>query len=221
MADDVFIADRAQLNIRVKEFRTEYEPDPTKPGSVREVDYVEWIVKGDQHQTEIVSKVQRLKGGSKISGYDGLEKYYPPAVEWAVIGPAYEAWKKDQTIPLDGTPLDAWPGLTTPQAKIFKAQSVLTVEDIASLTETQIGRVPLPNTREIKERAKAFLMAKSDNSKIEAALSGRDEKIARQEQELADMRAKLDALLAQSGDDPPKRRGRPPRAEQPEQNEAA
>ena len=204
--------------IRVTRFWTDYKPDPKKPGEMVGVDWVEWRIRGDQHTSMRSEAVSRLCGGEKWSGHEQAMKYYAPSPEWVVIEPAYEAWKKKQDIPVNGTPLDAWPGLNPAQAEALKAADILTVEDCANMTDGQIGRARLPDARQIKERAKAFIAAKGDQSRIAAELASRDDLIAQQAAAIEELRARMEALAGEA--EPVKRRGRPPRA-QTEEVEAA
>ena len=151
-------------------------------------------------------------------------------VLWAAIGPAYEAWKSGQEVPVDGTPLGAWPGINETQAEAIRAIGIRTVEDVAAMTDTIMARIRLPNARSIRDLAQRFITAKDDRA-VEQALADKD-------REIADLRAKMDqladmvaasnvALPAAEGDAEideeiegdviplaaPRRRGRPPKAQ--------
>lgn len=122
--------------------------------------------------------------------------------DWDAIEPAYEAWKKGNAAPEHGTPLGAWPGLTPEQVQIFKACGMQCVEDIAGMTEKVMQMVKLPEVRRYKEEAKRFLEAK-DQHAVELKLKQQAEQIAA-----------LQAMLEERAEaEPPKRRGRPPKAE--------
>lgn len=151
-------------------------------------------------------------------------------VLWAAIGPAYEAWKSGQEVPVDGTPLGAWPGINETQAEAIRAIGLRTVEDVAAMTDTIMARIRLPNARSIRDLAQRFITAKDDRA-VEQALVDKD-------REIADLKAKMDqladmvaasnvALPAAEGDAEideeiegdviplaaPRRRGRPPKAQ--------
>lgn len=79
---------------------------------------------------------------------------------WNAVGPAYEAWQQGNEIPETGTPLAAWATLSGEQAAALKAAGLRTVEDVAEMTDTIIGRVRLPNARLLKDAAGKFLDAR-------------------------------------------------------------
>lgn len=83
------------------------------------------------------------------------------AARWDVVKPAYEAWKKGEDIPEDGTPLGAWPGINADQAAFLKSMRITTVEEVAAMTDSTIDRLPFPQKREIPKLAKAFLKGKT------------------------------------------------------------
>ena len=107
---------------------------------------------------------------------------------WAEIEPAYEAWRKGEEIPEDGTALAAWAGVTKEQAAVFKSMGIRTVEAVAEMGDSTIDRLPFPNRRELKKTAKAFLEGRGA-----AALS--DELVAAQER-IAAMEAMLAEMTA-------------------------
>ena len=95
-----------------------------------------------------------------------------------------------------GTSVKEWPVLSPAQAQNFIACHILTIEDVAAMTEEAMARVGM-GSRELKEKAREWL-------------SGRDEKAARitaLESQLAEALEKIDALTQE---DKP-RRGRPPK----------
>ena len=49
--------------------------------------------------------------------------HYALIKRWEVVGPAYEAWKKGQEVPEDGTPLAAWPGVSPEIAQRLRSMS--------------------------------------------------------------------------------------------------
>lgn len=200
----------AVLAIAPVKFKTEYVVDPTT-GEMRETDWVKWIKKGDQHKSEVWEKVSRY---ARLANMPGPH-------EWDVVGPAYEAWKKGQSLPVDGMPLEAWPGLTAEQAEALRRMNLFSLEDFASASDAVLQRAPFPNIRVMQQNARRYLEAKSRDRSIEDALAARDAVIE-------EMRVKLAALEAGEGEDddedeqegaeeppmlaeaPPKRRGRPP-----------
>jgi hypothetical protein len=207
--------ERQRPAIKIERFWTDYEPDPASPGKQRSIDWVQWIKIGDQHQSTISDKVARLRGGER-KGADGSMKFYPPDIVWQAIGPAYEAWKKNETIPVDGTPLEAWPGVTHELLRVCKGANMLSVEDVAAMTESTMQRIGIPNIRGIKAKAQAFLDAQRDTAKIEAVLVEDRATIARQASELEELKAMIEQLSAQNGGEIRRGPGRPPKQPQAE-----
>jgi hypothetical protein len=202
--------ERDRPAIKIEKFWTDYEPDAANPGKLKPVDWVQWIKQGDQHQSTISEKIARLMGGMRVGG-DGNEKFYQPDIVWSVIGPAYEAWKRKEDAPVDGTPLEAWPGVTHEQVRVFKGANLVSVEDIAAMTESTLLRIGIPNIRGIKQKAQAFMEAQRSQSQIEAVIAGDRETIAKQATELAEMRALLQELSAAQGETARRGPGRPPK----------
>jgi len=95
-------------------------------------------------------RAEIAKGGGGDTGA-GLRS------QWAQIEPAYTAWKQGQELPENGTPLSAWSGLTPEQADVMRAVGLKTVEAVADMGEALLMRPPLPNLREIKRLAGAFI----------------------------------------------------------------
>ena len=54
---------------------------------------------------------------------------------------AYEAWKKDQEPPVNGTSIKSWPVLTVGQVKTLTNLRILAVEDLANANEETISRI--------------------------------------------------------------------------------
>ena len=114
-----------------------------------------------------------------------------------------------------GTPLDQWPQLTAAQAEEFKALKFFTVEQIAGASDAQlqaIGMVGGSAPMQLREKAKAFLAFASGTALPQAQAA----ELAAAKQQMADMQAQLNALMAtQAGLTPaaeaPKKRGRKPK----------
>lgn len=76
---------------------------------------------------------------------------------WAVIEPAYRAWKESGEIPENGIPIKAWAGVNSDQARVLVQHGIKSVEDLAAMTESSITKIPLPDLRALREQAKTFL----------------------------------------------------------------
>ena len=131
--------------------------------------------------------------------------------------PAYEAWKKGEELPTDGTPLGAWPGITPDQAAGLKAAGLRSIEEVANANDALMSKIPLPNVRGLKELAANYL-AGSDRAKVASALADKDREIAEMREQLEELRqltiASMQAAesdIEADGSEAPRRRGRPPK----------
>jgi hypothetical protein len=203
----------AKPDLRVKEFTVTYEQkkaiemvermtphgvyrEPVVvdvPGEFTEVEWCEWFRVGNAQFSTIKDKVTRLQKDSIV---------------WPSLAPYYDAWKKGQEMPSIGTPLGIWPGVNQAQANALKTFGIRTVEEVASMEEGVMNRVPLPGMRSLRENAKRFLEAR-DSKVVEEELAKRDAKIEV-------LTAQLENLAIQFAErDEPQRRkpGRPPKDE--------
>lgn len=113
-----------------------------------DVEYVEQIIPGDKHC--VVD--ERVK--------DAHRERWPRQ---------YDAFKKSQEVPVEGTPLEEWAGMSASQVLELKSCHIRTVEQLAELSDTQLAKsVPMGGTA-LRERAKKYVSQESDaDRKIEA-----------------------------------------------------
>lgn len=192
--------------IRLIGFRTTYEKlpvrgtDPLKDKTdpqgfllneagkrIIEPQEVDWAIYAPGHSplgTHTVERIKHLIPDPERHGddLDGTKLAFMTA-RWEKIRPAYEAWKAGKEIPTSGTPLTAWPALNEEQVRIFRQVGIQSVEEIRDLAETQIGRVPLPNMRDMIKQAAVFL----GNLDSSAAA----EREARKDEEISDLKERL------------------------------
>ncbi len=109
---------------------------------------------------------------------------------WAQIEPAYEAFKEGREIPINGTPLSVWSGISTEQAEVLRQHSLRTVEEVRDLSEGQLERVRLPNMRDLRQQAKLFL---ENTGAAEAA--AREQEKDKIIEAMAERMAAMEALL--------------------------
>ncbi|MEM7269825.1 MAG: hypothetical protein AAF401_11295 [Pseudomonadota bacterium] len=201
--------------IQVIKFHTEYDH---APGTVetRGVDWVLIASIGDL-STQTWHRVSSLKpkegmqaeGNVRMADALALQK-----ARWAEIEPVYTSWKSNGEIPVDGTPLAAWAGVTTGLARHLTGMGIKTVESLSELSEDRASSLPFPDARRLPGMAKSFLESRDAASK---------------DAELADLKSQLAALQEQvegktsEGEDPaPKpRRGRPPKKPEEGERDAA
>lgn len=87
----------------------------------------------------------------------------------------YSMWKEGLEIPLEGTPIKSWPGLSPAQYKTLEAIRVFTVEDLANANEQTLRAFGM-GAHGIQERARAYLRSSADVGKVaeeNSALSAR------------------------------------------------
>lgn len=165
---------RRSINITDIRFKRRYVQTPD--GETRARDLVTWRKAGDAMGTTCDQWVDRIKP---------TRKRPHGSLEWAVIGPAYEAWLHGQSAPVEGTPLEVWNGLSSDEVDLLRTRlHVHTVEQFAKLNDTAIRQSPIPQTRERIERAKRFLEAQENTAHIQKAMSERDAKIHELEEKL-------------------------------------
>lgn len=140
--------------------------DPSAPPAMmEEEDWVEWVKKGDREGSTTAEAIKRLCGNS--------DKELPPRVEWMVIGPFYEAWKRGEGAPVIGQPLFAWSGCSRELAAELKKFNIHSVEDLAQFPDHQITRIPIQGFRDLRRKAQLTIEARSI-SDVGDALAQRD-----------------------------------------------
>jgi hypothetical protein len=110
---------------------------------------------------------------------------------------AYEAWKKNQEIPLDGTPIKTWNALSPAQQANLLSVNIRTVEDLAAATEEALQFLGM-GARDLKLRAQAYLAASKDPGKLAAQLSELTAKVDTLTSALAAKDRELEALRAKA-----------------------
>lgn len=182
---------KGQAVIRALRFWQEFK---SVGGEIQAEDWVEYCSPGQASFTTVsdaVKRVMRDKSG-----------------KWESIAKAYEAWQRGTELPVEGTPLGAWPGCTQAQAEVLRQNGIRTIEEVACLTDTLLTRIKLPNPRALKEQAERYLEARSGVA-VEEAIRKRDDEIAALKSQMED----LMALVAAPSDDgePVKNKGGRPR----------
>jgi hypothetical protein len=151
-------------------YRPELDPVTRKPtGKMKEVDWVRFSPTHSALLSQIKERVdfmrpENIKASLEDDDNNGGAKVEFFRYRWDMIERAYKAWKEGHEIPIDGTPLAAWPGLNKAQAEVFRALGIKSVEQIAEMTDSIMQRVQLPGVRDIRTQAQAFLEASDRNS---------------------------------------------------------
>jgi hypothetical protein len=192
-----------KLPILIHRFYTVYEDDPKNPGKQRARDMVEYGPIGSAGRTHTTERIDILSKPQRIAGANPAVT--AAKVMWDFIKPRYDAWKTNQVLPETGTPLAAWNHLTPEQAEILRVNGIRSVEDVSTLTDAHIQRIPIPNLRGIIEASKKFLDS-ADVNKFAAEMKAKDETIAA-------LTARVDQL-AEMVANPKRGPGRPPKVEE-------
>lgn len=185
--------------IRVINFRTDYLFNPQNKKHDREVDMVEYAPVHAIMTSRIHDRISNLIPPEFIENDDDGKKIGFMRARWDMIEPAYSAWKQGRELPLDGTALAVWPGVTTEQAEALKKVGIRTVEEVADLTDSVIGKIHLPNVRDLVTQAKAFLAASDRNEFADQMAKQQDEIDGLKEQLFAAMELLEEANKARTG----------------------
>jgi hypothetical protein len=118
---------------------------------------------------------------------------------WQALEPAYDAWKKGKTAPIDGTPLAAWPGATPQLVKALEPYHIRSVEDLAAIEDSVMNRTGVPGIRGFKNNAAAYIDAQKTTSVVAGEISVlRNEKEAMQS-EINELKELVKSLAAEQG----------------------
>ena len=112
----------------------------------------------------------------------------------------YEMWKKTQAQPVDGTDLAVVPFLNIAQIKDFKASNVMTLEQLAGLSDTNVQKLGM-GAVEARKKAQAYMKAAGDSA-FSQRLVTENETLKRDlvatKQQVAELANRLEAALTGS-----------------------
>jgi len=185
------------LNIRVVKFWTKYV---TRNGEAVGVDMVEYCAPGMAQRSTTVAPVSHLSRVREAIDPDDVAGDLARR-RWGLIRPLYEAWKQNQEIPTNGTPLGAWSGITQEQADVLRQFGLRTVEDVAEATDSVVSRVPLPGVRNLQVIAKNFLGSR-DQARVAEDMARKDGEIASLKADQEEMMRLLEDMQRQLSEQP-------------------
>ncbi len=119
-----------------------------------EEEYTEWLkkIKGDPHRHE--------RRDSPDHNVAMQPARFPD--EWIErIESAYEAWKKGQELPLEGTPIKVWPAVSPSQRDKLISMHILTVEALAEASDTAMETFGMGGIT-LRQRARDYLAMRND-----------------------------------------------------------
>lgn len=140
-------------------------------------EYVSWVKPGLMNPPINDCRVARMP------------KYY--ADVWAVLEPAYKARKAGDTEPIDGTPLEAWPGMKKHILKALHDRKIRSMEQYAAMEDAAMSTIPIPGIRQNRDNARAYVVAKSTTSVMAEENVKLKSKVEFLEQELRDIRSMM------------------------------
>lgn len=186
------MADRP--TIVVLGFKTTYERNKETGKMDRPVDWVTYAPAHMAMYTQVTERVEWMRPPETVRNDPRGIKMQFLTYRWSMIEKAYEAWKKGHEIPVDGTPLGVWPGVNAAQVQAFQQVGLKTVEQVATMPESIMQRVPLPGVRELRKQAEAFLAA-TDRSSVANQVTEQAKQIEALQEQLA---AAMELLEEQS-----------------------
>jgi hypothetical protein len=107
----------------------------------------------------------------------------------------HEAWKKGQETPVSGTPIKMWPVVTPAEIAMLNHAGVLTIEDLAELTESGLRSLGIGG-RAWRDKARAWIAAGKDQGKLAEQFAQLQNQIALKDAQLEQMQEKMKELEA-------------------------
>lgn len=117
----------------------------------------------------------------------------------------YDAFKRGLETPVDGTPLEMWPGCPRPQVEELKFAHIRTVEQVAALSDIQLNKTVSIGGFALRAAAVRYLELAAGSApmeKLAAENAEKDAKIATLEAQHADLLKRVDAMAAQAANGP-------------------
>jgi hypothetical protein len=123
---------------------------------------------------------------------------YP--LEWVNYFEAhYEAWKKGNELPREGSPTRTWSAVTKEQGLRLCALGYTTIEDVAQIPDTGLGELG-PDGRYLRDLAKSWLTESKDKGINARAIADANAKIEQQSQRIESLTQQVQVLTAQLGE---------------------
>jgi hypothetical protein len=108
------------------------------------------------------------------------------------LRPIYEAWKKNEEIPVKGTPIKTWAAISPAEVKTLLHHNLRTVEELAETIESAIHRLGTGGFA-LKNKAKAWLDT-IDTGKTAAELESLRLHVANLKDQLQEKTKAIDAM---------------------------
>lgn len=160
----------------------------------QEVDWVSYAPAHSPVNTMNWERIKHIQITDEMLSGEVTEKIRLMAVRWHQIAPAYTAWKAGHEMPVSGTPLSAWAGVTAEKAEVLRRYAIRTVEEVAKLAEGQLEKIQLPGMRDLKKAAVLFLEGRGAAEAAEREAE-RDNEIAVLKAQLAETNERFAAAM--------------------------
>jgi polyhydroxyalkanoate synthesis regulator phasin len=111
----------------------------------------------------------------------------------------YEAWKKGQEMPIEGTPIRGWGVISPAQQEMLIHIGIMTVEDLAAVNDEGMRRIGI-GAVELKTKAKAWIAQLRDKGPLTMHVTALEKENARLKETVSALEtevAKLRASFAQ------------------------
>ena len=109
----------------------------------------------------------------------------------------WEAFQKGQAAPISGMPLKEWSRSTPKMVAELNAQNIFTVEDLASVSDVNLGRLGMGG-RQLRDQAKAFI----DAAKGTYDAAQHAEELKKRDDQIAVLQQQVQALMDRDGSVP-------------------
>lgn len=188
-------------SIIIHRFFTKMEKNIETGMHTRAVDYVSFSPRHSPTMTTLEERVYMMDPANLRLEHDdegSSMKLNFMRSRWDQIKPAYDAWKEGKEAPLDGIPLAAWPAVSEIQIEELRKHGIKTVQAVAEVTDSQLGRIQLPNMRGLKAEAKLYL-ENTDKASLANQISDQQATIEQMAEEMAAMRALLEEKTKPKG----------------------
>lgn len=108
----------------------------------------------------------------------------------------YEAWKKGQEAPMEGTPIKQWPAASAAEIKMCVENKILTVEQLAAASMDAVKRLGLSGVT-LQNKAKNYL--NDAPAKMVGQIAALELRVSALEEELKRVYDEADSLREQTG----------------------
>lgn len=185
------------MKIRILKFWEEYPAGKKdSKGNQVVVDMVKYTQAGQGSFAQQTAPVSRLAKVLPLEGNEDNVAIVMANMRWDQIEPAYRAWKEGRELPVEGTPLGAWAGISHEQKEVLTMAGYKTVEEFAEAGGQAMQRLNLPNRIQLQQMAKSYLESQ-DTVKAAEVMQQKDEEIAALKDQMAEM---MEMIKSQSSE---------------------